>query len=84
VSRSSEGRSIAVIKSTSLSTGVNGSNTSHSIRSMVGNHCRSMKEKFMDVLLHGPQSTNVGDLVGSENQRPRLKESGKHFSDCGD
>jgi hypothetical protein len=29
-----------------------------------------------------PQSTNVVDLVGVENQRPRLKESGKNFSDC--
>jgi hypothetical protein len=33
--------------------------------------------KLADVLVHSPQSTNVVDLVGVEDQRPRLDRVGR-------
>jgi hypothetical protein len=68
VIHSSEGRPITVVKSTSISTRVNGSNTSPLIRSTVRDHCGMQKEKLMEILVYGPQSTCIIDLFGVDDQ----------------
>jgi hypothetical protein len=40
-----------------------------------GESLRSAKVKLADALVRGPQFTNVVDLVGLEDQRPRIRPS---------
>jgi hypothetical protein len=44
---------------------------------------QSVKVNLADLLVHGPQSTHIIDLIGDGRSMTRIRlESSEHFSDC--